>query len=137
MMLRSFAGSSPYIQDACEMIPGVDIVSVKRIKKVFGDPSRLKRIFTPSEIEYIRSHKETATVTAWRFAAKEAIYKCLSPLGIKFEYDQISIITDRDKGPEVIAETPELKEKLSGKTLNISISPEDDFAVAFCILYEE
>ena len=120
-----------------KVIPGVDIVSVKRIKKAFSDPSRLKRMFTPAEIEYIRSHKETATITAGRFAAKEAIYKCLSPLGIEFEYDQISVITDRGKGPEVIAETPELKDKLSGKKLSISISHENEFAVAFCILYEE
>ena len=58
---------------------GVDICKVERIAESlqrFGDRME-KRLFTPDEIAYARSHKDPMPHLAARFAAKEAASKAL------------------------------------------------------------
>jgi holo-[acyl-carrier protein] synthase len=58
---------------------GIDITEVDRIEAAIarhGQPF-LKRVFTPSEIEYCERHKNRFERYAGRFAAKEAGMKAL------------------------------------------------------------
>jgi holo-[acyl-carrier protein] synthase len=116
---------------------GTDIVSVERIKKVFSDRKKLGRLFTDNEINYIDKHSDPFPVIAGRFAAKEAIFKALSPLNIKFDFSEISIITDKKRGPYISFERSDLKNKLENYKLEISISHESEYATAFCVVYNE
>ncbi|OGR82309.1 MAG: holo-[acyl-carrier-protein] synthase [Elusimicrobia bacterium RIFCSPLOWO2_01_FULL_64_13] len=61
---------------------GTDIVEVSRVKKLTRNKRFLERIFTPSEIAYCRTKKNSAQHFAVRFAAKEAVWKALSDLGL-------------------------------------------------------
>ena len=58
---------------------GIDVVQVERIRgslERFG--ARFEaRVFTPSELEYCRRHKDPLPHLAARFAAKEAVFKAI------------------------------------------------------------
>jgi len=56
---------------------GVDIVEIHRIAKQATNPRFLQRVFTPQEVAYCRSRKNTAQHFAVRFAAKEAVWKAV------------------------------------------------------------
>lgn len=55
---------------------GVDCTEVSRWRSVRGPSARL---FTPFEHEFCRSQAEPPAAYAQVWAAKEAVYKCLSP----------------------------------------------------------
>lgn len=55
---------------------GVDCTEVSRWRRVRGPGARL---FTPFEHEFCRSRAEPAAAYAQLWAAKEAVYKCVSP----------------------------------------------------------
>jgi len=58
---------------------GVDVVKVERLEQSlerFGERME-KRLFTESELEYCRRHKDPLPHLAARFAAKEAAFKAI------------------------------------------------------------
>lgn len=55
---------------------GVDCTEVSRWRSVRGPSSRL---FTPFEHEHCRAQEDVAASYALVWAAKEAVYKCVSP----------------------------------------------------------
>ena len=61
---------------------GIDIIEIERIKNSierFGN-SFLNKIYTQNELDYCLAKNNKYQHLAARFAAKEAIYKALSPL---------------------------------------------------------
>ena len=58
---------------------GVDIVEIARFERFLeqGNDALFQRIFTPVEIEYCASKKQSAQHYALRFAAKESFLKAL------------------------------------------------------------
>lgn len=57
---------------------GVDLVEVDRMREVLErTPALVDRTFTPDEISYCRSAREPWERFAARWAAKEAVTKCL------------------------------------------------------------
>jgi len=54
---------------------GVDIVEIHRIAKQTGNARFLKRVFTPQEVAYCRSRKNSSQHFAVRFAAKLKMWK--------------------------------------------------------------
>ena len=87
---------------------GIDIIEVSRIEesiKKFGN-SFLNRIYTEKEIEYCESKNvQKFQSYAGRFAAKEAIFKCVSELlDSKFdiEWKDIEILNDKNGRPFVM-----------------------------------
>ncbi|MCB1118902.1 MAG: holo-ACP synthase [Chlamydiia bacterium] len=110
---------------------GTDIIEVARIAKVynrFGN-AFLERIFTPSEIAYLLSHKNPAERIAGHFAAKEAIAKALGTgIGPKLHWHDIALSHTPEGAPT--AHTP-----FSG-LLHLTISHTKTFATATAI-YEE
>ncbi|RLE21671.1 MAG: holo-[acyl-carrier-protein] synthase [Acidobacteria bacterium] len=108
------------------MIPGVDIVSMSRIKKAlskFGN-AFADRILTPEEVTLYRERKDGIQFIAGRFAAKEAIYKAV---GIpELTWQRVSVLPE-GKRPVVWIDGRQRKD------IQVSISHEKEFAIAFAI----
>ena len=108
---------------------GIDIVEVKRIKRVIaGNKAFLARVFTPGEIDYCAGKANKYQHYAVRFAAKEAILKALGSKGIALK--DISI-RNLDSGQPQVVLSGRLK-KLE-KNIVISLSHSNDYAVAQAI----
>ena len=108
------------------MIPGVDIVSVKRIEKAlsrFGE-GFAKRILTPEEQLLYRERKDSIQFLAGRFAAKEAIYKAAGIPGLTWQ--RVTVLPEK-KRPLVQIDGKKRKD------IQLSISHEKEYAVAFVI----
>ena len=116
---------------------GTDICSVNRIKEAItkhGD-SLIKRIFTQKEIEYCEKYKNTKYERyAARFAAKEAVYKAISPNenqnGV---FTEVEVINDKTGKPRVILHG-ELAKLISDDLIDISMSHEKEYAIAVCVI---
>lgn len=100
------------------------MVSVERISRAMQDPRFAERILTSLE----RERGVTAEYLAGRFAAKEAIKKCLPALS---SWHQAEILGSPGQPPEVSVKGAALP---TGHKLHISISHEREFSVALAIL---
>jgi holo-[acyl-carrier protein] synthase len=115
---------------------GCDIIKVERIKKAVKSPSFLIKIFSENERLYFKSFAHPWPVIAGHFAAKEAVAKALGTgfsqgltfQDIKIEHNSLgkplAILSDKSA-----LKWPQLK-------LELSISHELDYAVAYAIAFE-
>ena len=62
---------------------GIDIEEVKRFKALIKNRAFLSRVFSPEEINYCLSKKNSAEHFAVRFCGKEAVWKALSNFKIQ------------------------------------------------------
>ncbi len=113
---------------------GVDIVEVARIERLISRfPERFpRRVFTPSEIEYCFERAVPAESLAARLAAKEAVYKALSP-GIEvLNWQEIEVISGQGGRPglKISGKTSETADKLNITGWHISLSHERNYALA-------
>lgn len=116
---------------------GTDIIEVNRIQEIIEEEKEkfLERIFTQKEIAYCEKKKIVKYQHyAGRFAAKEAIFKAISPF-LKNKYDiswkNIEIINDENGRP--IANLIGICLK-NIENMDISISHVKDMAIATCII---
>src|SRR5882724_6698332 len=79
---------------------GVDIVEIDRIAKSVRNPRFLQRVFTPQEVAYCRSRKNSAQHFAVRFAAKEAVWKAIGQPNLL--HRDIQVRNQSNGKPEVI-----------------------------------
>ena len=114
---------------------GTDIIEVERIKESIeklGDKF-LNRVFTEKEIKYCEEKKITKYEHyAARFAAKEAIFKAISPLlDNKFSIDwtDIEILNDNQGRPYVLS----AKDNLNNINIDISLSHIKEYALATAV----
>ncbi|MFA5975763.1 MAG: holo-ACP synthase [Elusimicrobiota bacterium] len=107
---------------------GVDIVEIARIAKSVRNRRFLERIFTPGEIAYCRSRKNSAQHFAVRFAAKEAVWKAVGEP--RLLHRSIHVRNHPNGKPEVIFAAP--FRKLARKVV-ISLSHGRDYAVAMAV----
>lgn len=114
---------------------GTDIIEVERIKdsiEKLGDKF-LNRVYTSNEIAYCESKKSNKYEHyAARFAAKEAIFKAISPLlDNKFSIDwiDIEILNDNQGRPYVNFYKDELKKV----NIDLSLSHIKEYAVAMAV----
>jgi holo-[acyl-carrier protein] synthase len=107
---------------------GVDIVEIHRIAKQAHNPRFLKRVFTPQEIAYCRSRKNSAQHFAVRFAAKEAVWKAVGEP--KLLHRDIHVRNRTDGKPEVFF--PKKFNRLA-KRVSISLSHGREYAVAVAL----
>jgi holo-[acyl-carrier protein] synthase len=77
---------------------GIDIVEVKRIARLRNHPHFLKKFFSPAEIKYCLSKKNCGQHLAVRFAAKEAVWKCLPK---KVGLARIEVRNNSDGQPQI------------------------------------
>lgn len=112
---------------------GIDIVEIDRIAHSVRNPRFLAKIFTADEVRYCRARRKAAQHFAVRFAAKEAVWKCVSGSGSarRLLHRDIQVRNRPDGKPEVV-----LPKRFAGlaRRIKISLSHGRDYAVAmaFC-----
>ena len=117
---------------------GTDIVSVARMaayRQRHGDRG-LEKMLAPEEREACHISADAARFLAKRFAAKEALGKALGT-GVRDPVLLPAIAVRHDElGKPVFTFSPELASHLAARGLvaHLSISDEQDYAVAFVIL---
>jgi holo-[acyl-carrier protein] synthase len=82
---------------------GIDMVEVARMRHMLerkGDRA-LKRLFTPGELAYARTHLEPERQLAARVAAKEAAYKALAgnDLARAIGWREFEVVSERGQAP--------------------------------------
>ena len=114
---------------------GTDIIEVERIKdsiEKLGDKF-INRVFTENEIKYCEEKNISKYEHyAARFAAKEAIFKAISPLlDNKFSIDwtNIEILNDNQGRPYAVLS----KENLKNINIDISLSHIKEYALATAV----
>lgn len=123
-----------------KLTTGVDIVNVSRINKILlkNRDQFYNKIFTPNEIKYIEEKGHKATTVSGLFAAKEAVSKAIGTgIGILAWKDMEILHTS--KGKPFINFTQkgkELVESLGILEIQISISHEVEYAIAFAVGYK-
>lgn len=123
-----------------KILCGTDIIEIGRIKESIERSGEkfVNLLFTPAEIEYCESKRNAKYYHyAGRFAAKEAIFKAVSPL-LKNKFDiswhNAEVINDENGNPEI--RFIDIKfNKI--KSIDISISHCKEYAVATVVLIAE
>lgn len=121
------------------METGVDIVKNSRIKNIL-DKSRdsfYRKIFTDNEIEYISSKNHNYKTVSGLFAAKEAVSKMLGTGIGEIGWKDIEILHNNKNKPYIYINQKMIKilDLLNVNTIELSISHEEEFAIAFAIGY--
>jgi holo-[acyl-carrier protein] synthase len=104
----------------------VDCEEIARFERM--DARALGKIFTEREIAYCSGKARPSQHFAARFAAKEAVIKCLGSLGKRVFLNQIEIANRKNGSPFVI-----LNKKLSRHDISVSLSHSGGMAIAFAI----
>ncbi|MCC5879228.1 MAG: holo-ACP synthase [Idiomarina sp.] len=116
---------------------GTDIVSIRRIEQVLArNPDFALRVLTPAELERYANHPKPAAFLAKRWAAKEAAAKALGTGIGKVSFQHI-LISNHDSGQprlEFFAAAQEQASCLGACHFHLSISDEQDYAIAYVVL---
>ncbi|MEG1002973.1 holo-ACP synthase [Clostridium sp.] len=117
---------------------GTDIIEIERVKKaVERNPKFLEKMFTEREIEFLKSRNLKSETVAGSFSAKEAISKALGT-GIRgFAFSDIEVLRDSLGKPEVILSDKITKLMNKNLKVKVSISHNNDSAIAFAVIEEE
>lgn len=119
---------------------GTDIVKISRIRETMARSGRifLDRVFTEREQKNSRLHQDAAVYYAERFAAKEAVFKTFCTV---WEENMSFLDIETENGccgaPVIVLHgrfAQLLKEK-GGKDILLSLSWEEDTAMAFAVMY--
>jgi holo-[acyl-carrier protein] synthase len=113
---------------------GVDLVDVARVRAAFTrHPERFaRRILSDSEATYCLSRPDPAPHIAARFAAKEAVIKCL---GGGCALREIEVVRAFSGSPSITLHGRAAERAGSAKVL-VSLSHLDHLACAFAVLVE-
>lgn len=119
-----------------DVMVGNDIIEVNRIKESIASLGEkfLNRVYTEKEIKYCENTKEMKYQHyAARFAAKEAIFKAISPL-LKDKFDiswrDIEILNNKQGRPYATI----LKENVKKVNIDISMSHIKEYAIATAVV---
>lgn len=134
---------------------GVDVIEVDRFKPWINySRDQLLKVFSELELEDIFSgtHDFAMQRMAARYAAKEAFYKALSAMLVKLKKTQktipflstcraVSIASGQWEVPVFVVDWKFFEEKLMNKIpdveINLSLSHEKKYAVAYVIIQEK
>ena len=118
---------------------GVDIVKISRITKILSSYKGkfYEKIFTEKEIEYISSKGNQSTTVAGTFAAKEAVSKVLGTGIGSIAWKDIEILRNLNGKPyvNVLGKGKMIMDDLGIDSIELSISHENEYAIAFAIGY--
>lgn len=116
---------------------GTDIVSVKRIQDVLTrTPDFAKRVLTADEMLHYASHPKPASFLAKRWAAKEAAAKALGTGIGKVSFQHI-VIARTEAGQPLLQLSDEAQKqaaRLGATRFHVSLSDEQDYAIAYVVL---
>ncbi len=116
---------------------GIDVIEIERIERALRRRKGfMRRLFTPWEIAYCSSRPRPGASFAARFAAKEAVRKACTQVGVKgtLRWREIEV-RNGERGPEIF---------LQGKTADlvfghgiacffVSLSHSRDYACAVVV----
>lgn len=114
---------------------GIDIIDVKRIEKMVKNRKKesLKKVFSDKEIKYCEKYKEKKYLHyAGRFALKESFIKAAKRI---FPLKDIEI-KNINNIPKIFGKG-RIKEFLKDKEVYSSISHIEDYAIAFCLIWQK
>jgi holo-[acyl-carrier protein] synthase len=111
---------------------GVDIISVARIAQAVGSDRFVQRVFTEAEQAYCARGAYPAQHYAGRFAAKEAVIKCLRR---KTPWREIEILR-LESGAPVVKLHGRAAELADGREVLVTISHTGEYSVAHAVLLE-
>ncbi len=116
---------------------GTDIVNVARVRESIEKLGEkfIKRVYTDEEINYCESRRMCKFESyAARFAAKEAVYKAISPAkeseGV---FTEVEVRNEENGRPYIILHG-ELKKIINGKNIEVSLSHEKEYAIATVVI---
>src|SRR3990172_652346 len=115
---------------------GLDIVDIDRFKKIAGrwENRFLRRLFTQNEIEQCQKKSGTVHSLAARFAAKEALIKCIpSNTLTHFDWHEAEILSS-DDGKPYVRLYGGLEELFKDDSIFISLSHSDKSAAAVIVV---
>mgnify|MGYP000229958610 FL=1 len=116
---------------------GIDVIQVERIRRWASIPGLYERYFHPQELEMAKRNGPAAVLSlAARFAAKEAFGKALGTGLYGIQLRDINVVNDPHGKPELILEGKALEifRKLGGKKVHVSLTHEEDYALAMVVL---
>jgi holo-[acyl-carrier protein] synthase len=110
---------------------GVDIVAINRIDSILNSDRGIRfvnKVFSEKEISESENKGDKSQYFSGRFAAKEAIKKALSSYDVSpmQSFKSIQILNSKSGKPYVLS--------TSNQDINISISHDGNYAVAFCVI---
>ncbi len=116
---------------------GIDFVNVNRMRHWTKTDGIIQRFFHPGEIDAAFSRGSSSILSfAARFAAKEAFGKALGT-GLKgLKLTDIEVKNNHNGKPDIILHETALEAfmDLGGRTVHLSLSHENDAAVAVVII---
>lgn len=117
---------------------GTDIINIDRIRALIHNPedSFFKKTYTGAELERGFWNSAPEVFLAGRFAAKEAVFKCLNMDGNLIRWNEIEIISDQWGTPQAVL-TGMMKKRfqeMNATEILVSISYEKDYAIAFAVI---
>lgn len=117
---------------------GVDIVKVSRIEKNLDNIKFMKKIYTEKEIEYIQKRNNSPQTASGLFASKEAVSKSLGTGFDGFNITDIEVSRDKKNKPFVILHNKalEISKNLGINSIELSISHEKEYAIAYSIAHK-
>jgi len=117
---------------------GTDIVQISRFKTLIIQPSFLNKIYTTKELQHCESkNKGRLASLAVRYAAKEAVMKALGTGYAKgISFTEISVVHDDNGKPQIVLTgfTKEYAEKIGVQNIQLSLSHETDYAIAYVLM---
>jgi holo-[acyl-carrier protein] synthase len=118
---------------------GVDLVKVARVARAYErfGPRLIDRVFTPAEAAYCLARADAAAALAGRFAAKEAVFKALSPATPSVAaFREIAVGADGSRPCVTLSgEMAAFAGRRGVTEILVSISHEREYAVAFAAAY--
>ena len=118
---------------------GTDIVRIARMQAALGrrGDALAHRLLAPVELPAFSDHPDPARFLAKRFAVKEAVLKALGT-GLRngIRWHDISVEHDHF-GKPLLALSGEAGRRLGVRRCHLSVSDEQDYALAFVIIESE
>ncbi|WP_062269619.1 holo-ACP synthase [Endozoicomonas arenosclerae] len=117
---------------------GTDIARIGRFQKIVerNKEAFARRVLTDSELEIFKSHPQQAAWLAKRFAAKEAAAKALGTGIGKVSFQHLETYSDELGAPHMRFHgyALELQKQRGISAIHLSLSDEEDHALAFVVL---
>jgi holo-[acyl-carrier protein] synthase len=115
---------------------GTDIAKVERIRKAYETYGQrfLNKVYTEDEARFCLSRRQPAPALAARFAAKEAVSKCLGTGFRRGVYPNLIEIVDNEKSRPTVRLHGKAAEFGRKYKMHLSISHEQEFVIAVAVM---
>lgn len=114
---------------------GTDILSAERIRTIPEDDVFCRTVFTDAEKEQSKESGDSRKFFTGRFAAKEAVFKALSPDPDTSRLNEIEILNDANGKPVVClhGNMQKLADEAGITKIHVSVSHETEYSLAFAV----